>query len=391
MEHSFTPTIIDILRTEFGSVYEEIFEKSQILQYLNIKTKSAGQGSKSRAAFGKHYALYVLIEDYINKDFIESKTYTEYAGAKFSDLLIRQRQMPFGSKLQNHDLNNRLNSEFLGFFRTRQYEPILRDSTNRYWINENLLLIAVSDGSTRNIAKAVIKIIDAYIDAKRNAFDAFYDACRQLQSIQADQPEKVQSFITGLLQPKVDARLFEIVTFSILKASYGTQSIYWGWNSDDLQQESLILYKTGRTNANDGGIDFVMKPLGRFFQVTETVDVNKYFLDIDKVQKFPLTFVVKSEETVEALWAKIRQQAEDKYPVKAVVERYMACIEEVVNIAELIKRFDEVVKSGGLLAVLNEIVLQSTVEFNYEETNEDAEKADEEEMIIDAVPEPITL
>lgn len=30
--------------------------------------------------------------------------------------------------------------------------------------------------------------------------------------------------------------------------------------------------KTGRTNANDGGIDFVTKPLGRFFQVTETLD-----------------------------------------------------------------------------------------------------------------------
>ena len=51
-----------------------------------------------------------------------------------------------------------------------------------------------------------------------------------------------------------------------------------------------MLYKTGRTNANDGGIDFVMRPLGRFFQVTETVDVNKYFLDIDKIQRFPLTF-----------------------------------------------------------------------------------------------------
>ena len=35
--------------------------------------------------------------------------------------------------------------------------------------------------------------------------------------------------------------------------------------------------------------DLVMKPLGRFFQVTETIDVGKYFLDIDKVQRFPIT------------------------------------------------------------------------------------------------------
>ena len=40
-----------------------------------------------------------------------------------------------------------------------------------------------------------------------------------------------------------------------------------------------------------------MTPLGRFFQVTETTDVNKYFLDIDKVQRFPITFVVKSTDT----------------------------------------------------------------------------------------------
>lgn len=59
-------------------------------------------------------------------------------------------------------------------------------------------------------------------------------------------------------------------------------------------KEQLTLYKTGRTNANDGGIDFVMKPLGRFFQVTEVDVYNKYLLDIDKVMHYPVTFVVKT-------------------------------------------------------------------------------------------------
>ena len=42
--------------------------------------------------------------------------------------------------------------------------------------------------------------------------------------------------------------------------------IYWGYTPeiDKLTKDNLRLYKTGRTNANDGGIDFVMKPLGRF-------------------------------------------------------------------------------------------------------------------------------
>lgn len=68
----------------------------------------------------------------------------------------------------------------------------------------------------------------------------------------------------------------------------------------------MHLYKTGRTNANDGGIDFVMRPLGRFFQVTETLDFKKYFLDIDKIERFPLSFVIKSEESVDDLLSKLK-------------------------------------------------------------------------------------
>ena len=70
-----------------------------------------------------------------------------------------------------------------------------------------------------------------------------------------------------------------------MKYYYHNQNIYWGFEIDKIHEENLKLYKTGRTNANDGGIDFVMKPLGHFFQVTETVDENKYFLDIDKIEK----------------------------------------------------------------------------------------------------------
>ncbi|MCS1410631.1 MAG: hypothetical protein M2R45_03826 [Verrucomicrobia subdivision 3 bacterium] len=49
-----------------------------------------------------------------------------------------------------------------------------------------------------------------------------------------------------------------------------------------------------------------MRPLGRFFQVTETTDVKKYFLDIDKVQRYPITFVVKSSEPADVLRDKDR-------------------------------------------------------------------------------------
>jgi hypothetical protein len=108
-----------------------------------------------------------------------------------------------------------------------------------------------------------------------------------------------------------------------------------------------------------------MKPLGRFFQVTETVDVSKYFLDIDKVQRFPITFVVKSTETEEAIRAAIRDQAVAKYKIEAVVDSYMKAVEEILNVADVVNAFDDVVKSGRLQEVMDEIVVQSKVEFNY--------------------------
>jgi hypothetical protein len=138
-------------------------------------------------------------------------------------------------------------------------------------------------------------------------------------------------------------------------------------------EETLILYKTGRTNANDGGIDFVMKPLGRFFQVTETIDVTKYFLDIDKVQRFPITFVVKSDETIEQIRNKIRLQAVSKYKIESVVDLYMIAIEDIINTQSLIDAFSKVIKLGQLQEVMSEIVLQSKIEFNYNEEEIDAE------------------
>jgi len=157
------------------------------------------------------------------------------------------------------------------------------------------------------------------------------------------------------------------VSYAVLKAKYGLETVWIGDTRDAIAEEDLVLYKTGRTNANDGGIDFVMKPLGRFFQVTETLDVNKYFLDIDKVQRFPITFVVKSDETADAVRAAIRAQAVAKYKIESVVESYMDAIEEIINIRDLLAAFQTVVQSGQLQDVMEEIVIQSKVEFNYSE------------------------
>lgn len=374
-KHDFTSEIISILDRNTDGHGEEIFNRSEIIQYLNIKTKAANRGSKSRAGLANHYAIYVLVEDYIKGDFDKKHSYSYYDGAKFSDLFRRQRELPFGSKLQNHALNHRLNEEFRRYFPSCEHLPIIRDAeSNRYWINENLIL-----SNNINLAQSIKEIIEAYIKARQSAFSEFMAYCQEIIDIQEESPEKAINFVKGLFRPNVDARVFEIASFAVLKQHYADQKIYWGWSPEELIEESLVLYKTGRTNANDGGIDFVMKPLGRFFQVTETVDAGKYFLDIDKVQRYPITFVVKTNEPADEILQKIAHQAEAKYQIKAIVKKYIESIEEVINIPRLMEIFEEVLKAGRGTNVIGEIVLQSRVEFNVEAEEQDAlafEKAD---------------
>lgn len=372
-EHSFTNTIRKVLDSFFGNSAEAVFESSLLIQYVNEKTKSANKGSKARGSFANLYSIYVVVEDYINHNYHKAKKgkYADYEGAIFSYLFKRQRELPFGAKLQNHSLNNRTNSEFQKFFPTANLIPIIRNQeTNRYWINDSLLWIDINK-KRYNIAEAVIAIINEYIRTKQDSFVRFINQCQQMQTIGSKDREGIKNFILGLLAPNVDARLFEIVSYSILKFYYIEQNIYWGYELDKIEAENLKLYKTGRTNANDGGIDFVMKPLGRFFQVTETLDFKKYFLDIEKIEKYPITFVIKATDSIDDIKKRIESDALKTYPVKAIVKKYLGCIEEIINIPSLIGYLQAVEKNGLLHQVLDEIILQSKVEFNYSEEDED--------------------
>lgn len=382
MKHNFTEKIETILSKYFGGNASQIFDNSELIKYLNLKTKSADKGSKSRGSFANLYAVFVLVEDYVYNGFDKGGDYSEYEGAKYSNLLERQRALPFGTKLQNHALNHRMNQEFKKYFPICPFIPIIREvDTKKYWINNNLLNINVN-GMLYNISLAIIDVINKYIEVKVSALESFIKTCEQLKTIKNQDSEKIKFFILSLLSLNVDARIFEIVSYSILKFDYFQRVVYWGYGIipdvestikdtiegrvEEVFRENLVLYKTGRTNANDGGIDFVMKPLGRFFQVTETTDVKKYFLDINKLKKFPVTFVIKSTEKESVLREKIKEGAIAQYGVDAIVKKYMACVEEIINIDKLIESLNKIELQGDLNKVLTEIIVQSKVEFNYE-------------------------
>lgn len=76
--HDFTDEILHILSDEFPIQGQDIFDASELVRYLNIKTRSASRGSTTRGSFANHYAIYVLVEDYITQGFNENNEYSTY-------------------------------------------------------------------------------------------------------------------------------------------------------------------------------------------------------------------------------------------------------------------------------------------------------------------------
>jgi len=346
MVHDFIKnSLIELFGEDWGKVYT----KSLLLNYINLKTKSVDRDSKSRGSFGNLYAIYVLVEDYLKKGFDTSDSYSSYSGANFSDLFRRQRELPFGQKLQNHALNHRCNQEFQKFFPQSTEIPIRRETTRRkYWINEKLLKVKI-DEKEYNIAKATIRIIDDYIKKKIGMTSEFLDSCEKFKTLSDE--HGFHDFVKKQLSPTKDARIFEIVSFVIMKWHYSLKN--------------LTLYKTGRTNANDGGIDFVMRPEGRFFQVSEVLDFKKYFLDIEKIHRYPITFVIKSGRSPEELLSIIEWNAKQEYD-SATLVKFMDAIEEIISIPTLLAMLEDVRKHGKIINLLDDLIIYYKTEFNIE-------------------------
>lgn len=369
MTHEFTTQIMEILEKNFPGKSDIIFKNSELIRYINRKTKSASSGSKSRGSFGNLYAIYVLVEDFINKNPQSIAQYLNSNGASFSRLLERTRQLPFGKKIQNHSLNSRMNEEFRKFFPESETVPIIRNlSSQRYWINPDYIFLDL-DGNI-DLSRSIIQIIDKYVETKKSSLAKFLSQCEALMDIDPS-GEGIADFIQSLLEPNVDARIFEIVAYAILKEKYLGEIVYFGLTADTIEEYALKLYKTGRTNANDGGIDYVMRPLGRFFQVTETLDVRKFFLDIDKVERFPITFVIKTNMPVEDINDIFYKDASKIYKVRSVVDSYMNSIEEIINIPKLSEILHYLIFEGRASSVLEEIIKQSRMEFHYEDAEAD--------------------
>lgn len=100
MEHIFTQKIKSILKKNHGDSSEYLLRSSFLIRYLNIKTKSANKGSKSRGCFHPLAVIYVLVEDYIKGKYYENNLYKDYDGAIFTKLKSRAGELPFAIKFK---------------------------------------------------------------------------------------------------------------------------------------------------------------------------------------------------------------------------------------------------------------------------------------------------
>ena len=317
-----------ILKNKFPDRFQTIYDNSMLLQYLDKKMKAIHGNSKTRRSLGNIYAIYSILYFYQDEFFEKPAAYKNFDGYDYMKLFTHYRGLYGGSKLQNHSLNSRVNGEFKNKIPNSTNDLIIVNN-GKYLIHISYLYVDDTD-----ISKICCEIIEKYIDLLLTKDHALLKILSELEKL-PNTKDKIEK-INDLLTDDAEARIFEIISFAILKNHFNDIVVYFGYSEDKIEKKHLELFKTGRTNANDGGIDFVMRPVGRFFQVTEVNNYDKYLLDIDKVMHFPITFVIKTGKKRNEVLEEIKKYiAEKSSGMRILEERYNQAIEDIITINEL--------------------------------------------------------
>lgn len=318
----------DILEKEYPTDFQQVYDNSMLIQYLDKKMKAVHSNSKTRRNLANIYAIYSILYFYKNHFYEKAEEYRGFEGYDYMLLFNHYRSLYGGSRLQNHSFNSRVNGEFHNRINNAVNDLIIANN-GKYLIHIDYLYVNGYD-----ISKVVCKIIEMYIQLLRTKDNVLINHLSELQSLTdyAQKKEKVSTLLT-----------------------------------EDIKKVSLKLYKTGRTNANDGGIDFVMRPVGRFFQVTEVSNYDKYLLDIDKVMHFPITFVIKTKQSKNDILSELEKHIRTRSSGMTVLEnRYREAIEEIITINELqiwIQELDD----SDIDRIIRDIDIYFKLEMNMEE------------------------
>lgn len=324
-----TETFVEeLLKEEYPNDYQNIYDSSPMLQYLDKKMRAVHGNSKTRRSLANIYAIYSILYFYQNDYYEKKEQYRCFEGYDYRRLFHFYCGLYGGTKLQNHALNSRVNGEFHNKIKDSVNDLIIVNN-GKYLIHIDYIYVDEHD-----ISKVSCKIIERYIELLMRKDHALISILEELRNF-TDYHEKKEQ-INALLTEDAEARIFEIISYAILRNHYKNTKVYFGYSRESIEEVGLELYKTGRTNANDGGIDFVMRPVGRFFQVTEVHNYDKYLLDIDKVMHFPISFVIKTRQSKKDVTDDLeRYIAMRSSGMTVLEERYRKAIEEIITINEL--------------------------------------------------------
>lgn len=320
--------IVDILKKEYPNDFQKVYDSSPMIQYLDKKMKAVHGNSKARRSLANIYAIYSILYFYQNDFYEKREAYRKFERYDYMKLFNHYRSLYGGSKLQNHALNSRVNGEFHNKIKDVVNDLIIMNN-GKYLIHIDYIYVEGHD-----ISKVSCKIIERYVELIMTKDHALINILEELKNLD-DYSEK-KARINALLTEDAEARIFEIISYAILKNHYKNVTVFFGYTKETIDEVTLELFKTGRTNANDGGIDFVMRPIGRFFQVTEVNNYDKYLLDIDKVMHFPISFVIKTNHSKKNVSENLEQYITQRSGgMRVLEERYRKAIEEIITINEL--------------------------------------------------------
>ena len=236
--------IEEILKKEYPKEYKKVYDKSPMLQYLDAKMKAVHGNSKTRRSLANIYAIYSILYFY-QKDFYEKKVqYRSFDGYDYISLFSFYRKLYGGSKLQNHALNSRVNGEFHNKIKDAVNDLIIINN-GKYLIHIDYIYVEGFD-----VSKVSCKIIEKYIALLMEKDAVLISVLEELKNM-TDLSEK-KAKINALLTEDSEARIFEIISYAILKNHYKNITVFFGYDKYSVKEVALELYKTGRTNANDG-------------------------------------------------------------------------------------------------------------------------------------------
>lgn len=354
--------IVDILKEDYVLEYQKVYDNSLLLQYLDKKMKAVHGNSKTRRSLANIYAIYSILYFYQTDFYERPNQYRQFGGYDYMRLFNFYRGLYGGSKLQNHALNSRVNGEFKNKFPSITNDLIIIDN-GKYLLHIDYLYV-----DNHDISKTCCKVIEKYVELLMAKDHALVSILQQMELLTDYNEKKAQ--INALLSEDAEARIFEIISYAILKNHYKNVKVYFGYSRDSIQEEDLQLFKTGRTNANDGGIDFVMRPVGRFFQVTEVNSYDKYLLDIDKVMHFPITFVIKTKSTKAQVLRELDNYIlERSNGMRVIEDRYRKAIEEIITINEL-QRWTQDLADEDIDGIIRDIDIYYKLEMNMDAEDE---------------------